>query len=108
MRGVGQRGGDCASLDEVAVGVRCMWVELDGHRIDAIISATFTASVNPDDLASCHLTLDVLGPVELVYVNRDGDIIPGTEEIPADHAPILLGEMNHRTMVPRDPTSTTL
>lgn len=69
------RGGRAASVEEVTCGIRVPWVEIDGHRFDAITHAVI--DFGKDDLASCEVTLGVIGPVEVVYVDAEGDPLPG-------------------------------
>lgn len=60
------------TLDEVAAGFDCLWVEIDGVRIPGtLISAT--PDVVAGEFNRTYITLEVLGRVELVYLDADGN-----------------------------------
>lgn len=63
--------GRAETLDEVTHGIRIPWVEIDGHRFDAITHAVI--DLGKDDVTSVEVTVAVIGPVELVYVDADGN-----------------------------------
>jgi len=62
------------TVDEVQVGIGCWWVEIDGHRFDRVIAAQVCPA--DDEVTVPHMTLELLGSVEVVYVDRDGRPLP--------------------------------
>jgi len=102
MQGYGQRG-PATTMDEVTCGIRVPWVELDGQRISKdLISAEFRAS--DDGPTRTLLTVEILGPVELVYTDAKGVPLDpqASEEIEASDTPELLGVMDHTSVVLRE------
>lgn len=71
---IAQKGWNVSSAaetpDEILVGVRCMWVEIDGCRITDVISAN--VRVADDSATAAVLETRVYGPIELVYLLADG------------------------------------
>ena len=59
------------TLDDVTTGLGVEWVEIDGHRFDRVISATVVASKDAVTLGP-WLVVQVVGPVEIVYVDSAG------------------------------------
>lgn len=64
-------------VDDVQVGVKLPWVELDGHRYDDLVSAAVRFA--DDEATLPELTLQVIGPVAIVYVDSDGEPLPGQQ-----------------------------
>ena len=104
MQGWGARG-PAENSDEIVAGVRLPWIELDGHRIsDGVVSAEFVAS--KEDISRCKLTLEIMGPIEIVYIDKDGHLFPGfSEEIDPVDAHEVLGSMDHTAVVRPNPSA---
>jgi len=90
MLGVGD-GTVAETVEDVTIGVKVPWVELDGHRFEDIVAATFEAA--GDGISTCRLVLEPIGRVELVYVDHDGDPLPGNAETVDD--PTSLGRLDY-------------
>lgn len=81
------------SVDEVNAGFGLWWVEIDGVRVRSILRATVEAvklGEGPDGepvpmpITSPKLTLEILGPVEIVYVDETGEPLPASERVEVD------------------------
>lgn len=88
-------GGNCESMDDVIAGYAMPWIELDGHRITDVAAATFTAGRG--EIQGVTLTLDAIGPVQLVYIDHDGNEI-GEVEHPD---PGAIGRIDSATVIER-------
>lgn len=62
------------SAEDVQVGIGIHWVEIDGHRFDAVLRARVVAA-HDEITAGPTLVLQLIGPVEIVYVDSDGNEI---------------------------------
>lgn len=86
------------TLDEVVAGVGCYWVEVDGVRLTAadhgLVSAQFAASGGEFSVPS--LLLSVVGPVEVVYLDGDGN------ELGAEPMPDFAGVLDSQSAVVRE------
>lgn len=78
------------SVEEVNAGFGLWWVEIDGVRVKSILRATVEAvklTERPDGttdvspITSPTLTLEILGPVEIVYVDETGEPLPASERV---------------------------
>jgi hypothetical protein len=83
--------------EDVVVGVKLPWVELDGVRYTDVTSARFVA--DDEGVATCQLVLDVIGAVEIVYTDSKGEPLPGAPVLVED--PAALGELDHASAVDR-------
>lgn len=87
------------TLDEVFVGLKLLWVELDGHKFEDVISAEFRADV--DDIGQIGLVVKPIGSFEVVYVGQDGEELGSTRVLTND-APGL-GKFEYDTFIERPP-----
>lgn len=69
----GSQGAETA--DDVTIGIGCWWVEIDGVRIERIVRAEIVAA--DDEISIPRLILDVADGVQIVYVDADGEPLPG-------------------------------
>lgn len=72
-----------SAADEITpstVGLNLPWVEIDGHRITDLFGASIAVGAERGQIGVPHLTIDLIGTVELVYLDKDGN------EIGAQHA----------------------
>lgn len=67
------------SMDDVRAGIKMPWVELDGHRFEDLAEARIEMASN--GALRTYVTFQFIGPVEIVYVDRDGNEI---SSIPVD------------------------
>jgi hypothetical protein len=91
---------DCVpakTVDEVRVGIGCYWVEIDGVRIDKIVRAEFVAAEGEFSLP--RLVIDVAAGMEIVYVDRNGEPLPGA---PVPVAALPDDEIDYHTIISRD------
>lgn len=72
------------TLDEVQCGIGVHWVEIDGQRYEHVVSAHVRAAKS--QLTRATLVVQLVGPIELVYVDDDGNEL-GAREVEA--TPIL-------------------
>lgn len=93
MRAIATDGVHATEPENIVAGVHCLWVELDGHRFEDVVSATFKAA--EDSLVGCRLVLEPIGPVELVYVGADDQELHA--DVVAD--PASLGRVAYQTVV---------
>ena len=85
------------TMDEVAIGIGVYWVEIDWHRIDDVCRVEFTA--DKDEFTVARMTMDVMGPVEIVYVNEQGEPLPGDPAV--EPYPGNIGMVDGRTFAER-------
>lgn len=75
---VGTRGwnGDCpaTSVDEVDSGLGIDWVEVDGQRIKDVVSVRLEIVKG---FASPVISVELLGPLTLTYLDEQGEPLPG-------------------------------
>lgn len=64
------------SRDDARVGIGPMWVEIDGHRHDEVLSAV----VETGESSTTVVTVKFIAAAEMVLLNADGQIIPQPEE----------------------------
>lgn len=72
-------GSHAETAEDVAVGIGVLWVEIDGHRLADITSVSFRAA--RDEITMPILEVDVIGPVEIVYCDKDGNELGPTSEM---------------------------
>lgn len=101
---IGQLGWDrdspAETVDDVTLGIGVYWVEINGVRIERVMRAEVIA--RDDEFTVPRIVLDIADGVQIVYVDRDGDPLPGE---PVDTDPVLLnaaGPMEHRSVVRRE------
>lgn len=82
QKGITADSGTARSLKEVVAGVAMQWIELDGHRFSDVISADL--KIGPDEFMKTRLELEIHGPVELVYVDHEGEELGGVRMDPRD------------------------
>lgn len=82
------------TIDDVKAGVGCYWVEIDGVRIDRVIRVEWVAA--NDEVTIPRLVVDVAGGMEIVYVDSDGEPLPGPS-VPVASLP----EIEHGVVLPR-------
>lgn len=63
------------TVEEVEGGIGCSWVEIDGHRFDGVVAVDYRADEN--EITVPVVTVEVIGAVEIVYVDDDGEPLPG-------------------------------
>jgi len=80
---------DIETLDDVRFGAKIPWVELDGHRFEDLTGAQVNIRAGYDDATIASLTLDLVGPVEVVYLV--GDRVVGSAPTPVDRLPAEMG-----------------
>lgn len=88
------------NLEEVKAGIRLPWVELDGVRLTDIASVEFSAGA--DEFGQARMTIELLGPVEIVYVGPDGEPLGHGVEMTPGQA-IAMGRFDHDAMHERVP-----
>lgn len=94
--------GPAKSLEEVRAGVKLPWIELDGHRLSDIASVEFRAATTEFGMAT--MTVELLGPVEIVYIGADGQ--PLGEPVPMTAAQaIAAGRIDYGAIVERPEAS---
>ncbi len=86
-RAVGKGVSDPTSMDDVRAGVKMPWVELDGHRFSDLAEARVEMAHN--GVLHTFVTFQFIGPVEIVYLGRDGEEI-GTVETTGDKLPAVI------------------
>lgn len=59
------------TLDDTVIGLAMPWVELDGHRFDQISHAHIAI----DSRGFPTITIGLIGLVEMVYLDSNGDVI---------------------------------
>lgn len=69
-RAVGKGGGKVETMDDVHGGLKIPWVELDGVKYDDVINATI--EVQRGSMLRTQITFEFIGPIEIVYVDKDG------------------------------------
>jgi hypothetical protein len=62
------------TAEEVEVGVDLLWVEIDGHRFSDVVSAEYRIA---EGVNVPVITVEVIGPVEIVYLDKDGNEFEG-------------------------------
>jgi hypothetical protein len=72
--------GPAETADEVRIGVGVPWVEVDGHRITEVVKA----EIKTTEDGFQEVTVSLIGPVEIVYVGRDGEPLPGVHAQPEE------------------------
>lgn len=72
-RAVAREGGTPTGIDPFVHGVGVPWVELDGHRFNAVTSVQVRFSAT--HFNETEIVLRCIGPVELVYVDGHGEEI---------------------------------
>lgn len=86
------------SLEEVRVGLKLPWIELDGVRLTDITAVEFRAAA--DEFSTASMTVELLGPVEVVYVDKDGQPLGEPVTMTAAEA-IAAGRIDHTSMIDR-------
>lgn len=81
------------TLDEVGIGLQCLWIELGGVRCENVAEVEFAAR---NAFTTPRVTLEWIGPVEIVYVGADGQILGSQFADPAD-----IGTLNADAETPR-------
>lgn len=99
---IGQRGLARSSrapetVDDVDLGYRVMWVELDGHRFEDVVTVAFSAG--GDEITTPSITLNLIGAIEMVYVGADGEPLPGAPAEMSIEALEAIGEIGHDTVI---------
>lgn len=88
------------TVEEVNCGVGLPWVEIDGYRLDEVISANFTTE--DDKFTDLRFTIRVTGPVEVVYVDRAGEPLPTDAKFVGEPVELIEGgEIDFATLLPR-------
>lgn len=80
--------------DEVDAGVALPWVEIDGVKYGAITHAEFHADKGAFN--ETLLTIGFLGPVSIVYLDKDGNELAVDENVKPPLDPIDSGRMLNR------------
>lgn len=89
---------EATHVDEAAVGLGVWWVEVDGVRVPEVISASFRAA--DEEFNEATVTLKLPARVQLVYVDGNGDPLPG-DPVEVD-ATRLIGEtLAHKSALAR-------
>jgi hypothetical protein len=74
---------DADSIEDARIGLGPQWIEIDGRRFtDAIISFAYTTrdgDSHGDGASFGVLTLDLNAAVEVVLVDRDGNVLESTD-----------------------------
>lgn len=78
------RGAETAA--DVQVGVGVYWVEIDGVRIERVVRVEFVA--DEGEVTLPRLTIEVADGLEVVYVDGDGNPLPG-DPVPAERFPTV-------------------
>ena len=79
------------------MGIGCYWVEINGVRIERVVSVEFKAA--DDEFTTPRLIVDVADGFQIVYVDNNGEPLPGE---PVDATMLPEGPVDYRTMVSRD------
>lgn len=79
-------------IEDITAGIRLLWVEIDGCRIEDVSHAHFSAA---NDLTLPIMEVGVIGYVEIVYLGADG-----TELASRWVRPEALGELDANALVP--------
>lgn len=90
------------SLEEVRAGVKLPWIELDGHRLSDIAAVAFRAA--GDEFGKATMTVELLGPVEIVYVGENGQPLGEPVTMTAAEA-IAAGRIDYQAIVERPEAS---
>lgn len=80
------------------VGLDLMWVEIDGHRIDWVHAAEIRAASR--EFSVPEITVAIIGTVEIVYVDKDGNEIG---HVHADPAELADTTYEHRAILEQPP-----
>lgn len=71
-----------SNADDVRLGVGAEWVEIDGHRFEGVVAAEVV--VDTDRFVVPVVTLRLVGPVEIAYLDDAGEQIRLEYRDPAD------------------------